>query len=88
LLRKTLPLLGLSRELVYHGVQREIFIAPLAHNAAAFLRGEYQRLMPYGRSADELFQWFRDRWLLPRAARDGAYRDFNPETYRLWRLTR
>ncbi len=88
LLRKTLPLLGLSRELVYHGVRREIFIAQLAHNAAAFLRGEHQRLMPYGRSADELFRWFRERWLLPRAARDGAYRDFDPESYRLWRLTR
>lgn len=88
LLRKTLPLLGLSRELVYHGVQREIFIAPLAHNAAAFLRGEHLQLTPYDRSADELFQWFRERWLLPRAARDGAYRDFDPETYRLWRLTR
>jgi len=85
LLRKALPLLGLSRELVYHGVQREIFVAPLAHNAAAFLRGEYQRLKPYSRTASDLFEWFRERWLLPRAARDGAYRDFDPESYRLWK---
>jgi len=84
LLRKALPLLGLSRELVYHGVQREIFVAPLAPNSAAFLRGEHQRLRPHGRTADELFQWFRDRWLLPRAARDDRYRAFDPESYRLW----
>jgi hypothetical protein len=84
LLRKALPLIGLSRELVYHGVQREIFVAPLAHNTAAFLRGEDQRLRWYDRSADELFTWFRERWLLPRAARDDGYRSFNPESYRLW----
>lgn len=85
LLRKALPLIGLSRELLYHGVRREIFVAPLAHNATAFLRGEDLRLMGYGRAADELFAWFRERWLLPRAARDDAYRAFDPESYRLWR---
>jgi len=84
-LRKALPLLGLSPELVYHGVQREIFVAPLAANAAAFLRGEHQRLKCYNRSAEELFLWFRERWLLPRAGRDHSYRTFDPESYRLWR---
>ncbi|GIV04165.1 MAG: hypothetical protein KatS3mg015_2995 [Fimbriimonadales bacterium] len=84
LLRKVLPLLGLSRELVYHGVQREVFVAPLAYNAAAFLRGEDRRLRWYDRSADDLFKWFRERWLLPRAARDNRYRAFDPESYRLW----
>lgn len=86
LLRKALPLLGLSRELVYHGVRREIFVAPLASNAADFLRGEHRHLSLYGRTAEELFQWFRDRWLLPRAARDDRYRTFDPERYRLWGL--
>lgn len=85
LLRKALPLLGLSRELVYHGVQREIYAAPMAGNATAFLRGEHQHLSPYGRTADNLFEWFRERWLLPRAARDNGYRTFDPDTYRLWR---
>jgi hypothetical protein len=84
LVRKALPLLGLSRELVYHGVQREIFVAPLASNAAGFLRGEHDRLRSYGRTAEELFQWFRERWLLPRAARDDRYRAFEAESYRLW----
>lgn len=85
LLRKALPLLGLSRELVYHGVQREIFAVPLAHNTNAFLRGEEDRLKRYERTSDELFAWFRERWLLPRAARDERYRLFSRETYRLWR---
>lgn len=85
LVRKVLPLLGLSRELVYHGVRREIFAAPLAYNTTVFLRGEENHLKRYKRAADELFSWFRERWLLPRAARDDRYRSFDPESYRLWR---
>jgi hypothetical protein len=84
LLRKVLPLLGLSRELVYHGIRREIFVAPLARNSAAFLRGEHDRLRWHRRPAKEIFEWFRERWLLPRAARDERYRTFDPATYRLW----
>jgi hypothetical protein len=84
ILRKVLPLLGLSRDLLYHGVQREVFVAPLARNSGAFLRGEHQRLYTHGRSAAELFARFRDRWLLPRAARDKSFRSFDRETYRLW----
>jgi hypothetical protein len=84
LVRKALPLLGLSRQLVYHGVAREIFVAPLASNSAAFLRGEHRRLRRQQRTADELHAWFRDRWLLPRAARDERYRLFDRRSYRLW----
>lgn len=84
LVRKALPLLGLSRELVYHGVRREIFAAPLASNTNPFLRGEQQRLRPFGHTAAELFAWFRERWLLPRARRDARYRSFDAASYRLW----
>ena len=84
LVRKALPLLGLSRELVYHGIEREIFVAPLATNTTAFLRGDQQRLQGYDRTVPDLFEWFRDRWLLPRAARESRYRAFEPDEYRLW----
>ena len=84
ILRKALPLLGFSQKLLYHGVRREIFLAPLAENTEAFLRGEHQRLRYHHRTADDLFEWFRERWLLPRASRDARYREFEPERYRLW----
>ncbi len=84
LVRKTLPLLGLSRELLYHGVEREIFVAPLAADIQAFLRGDHQGLRCHDRAVGDLFEWFRERWLLPRAARDDRYRAFDPEDYRLW----
>ena len=85
LVRKTLPLLGLSSELLYHGIKREIFMAPLATNTLAFLCGDHQRLRRHHWSVGDLFEWFRNRWLLPRAARDNRYRAFGRESYRLWR---
>lgn len=84
LVRKTLPLLGLSKQLFYHGVEREIFVAPLASNSRSFLRGEHDKLNPFCRSSEELFEWFRDRWLLPRSRRDKSYRTFKRDDYRLW----
>ena len=84
LVRAVLPRIGLPRELVYHGVKREVFVAPLARNTGEFLRGETDELDPHPESAAELFEEFRERWLLPRAARDQRYRDFDPESLRLW----
>ena len=84
LVRKALPLLGLSTRLQSHGVRREIFTVPLAANSRAFLRGDDNGLIPNGESVDDLFQWFRQRWLLPRASRTSRYRSFERKSYRLW----
>ncbi len=56
LVRKTLPLLGLSRKLLCHGVEREIFMASLAANTPAFLRGDHDRLRSHSRTVDDLFR--------------------------------
>lgn len=85
LLRKALPLLDLSPDLLYHGIRREIFVAPLGENAAAFLRGDDEQLRLYQRSTHDLFNWFRERWLLPRSRRHMTYRGFSPASYRLWK---
>ena len=82
--RRTLSELDLSPDMVYHGVQRELFVAPLAHNARQFLRGQHKNLRPYKAPADDLFAAFRTRWLLPRAERDQRYRAFDPATLRIW----
>lgn len=84
IVRKALPLLGLSRELVYHGIQREIFVAPLATNTQQFLQGDHQTLRRYDRRADDIFDWFRGRWLLPRAQRHEQWKSFDPATLRIW----
>jgi hypothetical protein len=70
-----------------HRVYREIFVAPLGANARAFLRGESSELGAWDVSVADYFAYFRERWLLPRAARDGRYKAFQREQWRLWKDT-
>ena len=84
LVKKCLPKLGLSSEWLYHGVKREIFVIPLAENVRQVLRGEESQPVWYDQSVDELFEWFRDRWLLRRTKWDQRYLEFNRDSYRLW----
>ncbi|MHB8375459.1 MAG: Druantia anti-phage system protein DruA [Dehalococcoidia bacterium] len=82
--RKTLGHLGLSTEWLYHGIKREVYAIPFAENTREFLRGAHSRLRWFGRSADDLFDFYRDRWLLPRAQRDPSYRYVNANSRRIW----
>jgi hypothetical protein len=83
-IRKCLRALGLSSDWIYHGIQREVFVVPLARNTREFLRGEHTRLFWYQQSEARMFEYFRDRWMLPRAAWDDRYRMFNRDDFRLW----
>jgi hypothetical protein len=82
--KKCLASVGLSSDLVFHGLKREVFVAPLAKNSTRFLKGEQSRLLWKTMNADEIFEFFRNRWLLPRAARNPSYRAFSPSAWRLW----
>ena len=84
-MKKTLPLLNLPKELIYHGVKREIFVIPMAKNTQKFLCGSDKELSYYGWSEENLFEWFKDRWLLPRAVRDSSYLNYDSSDYRLWK---
>jgi len=83
-IRKCLSSLGLSSSLIYHGIRREIFVAPLGVKALEFLRGETADPCLYTWPANHLAGLFRDRWLLPRAARNVSYQDFANDEYILW----
>jgi hypothetical protein len=83
-IRKCLSALGLSSNWVYHGIEREVFVVPLARNVQEFLKGKHSRLQWYKQSEAELFEFFRDRWMLGRARWDTRYRDFDRDSYRLW----
>lgn len=84
IVKKCLARLGLSQNWLYHGIRREVFVVPLAHNAQQFLQGRHSRVRWFDQSVENLFRSFRERWLLPRAERDRRYRDFDPESWRLW----
>ena len=82
--KKCLIDIGLSSDLLYHGVQREIFCVPLAANSRDFLRGDHSRLRWLDHDVDELSSYFRERWAIPRSNRDTSYQHFDPATLRLW----
>jgi hypothetical protein len=84
LVRNVLPRVGLSRELVYHGVQREVFVVPLASNAADYLRGEASTANPYDLGVEQKAAEFMQRWALPRAERETGFRDFQRNSLRIW----
>jgi hypothetical protein len=79
--RTALERLGLPADLLRHGIRRAVYVAPLAQNSPAFLRGESDRLQWYGRPFEEVASVWRERWLLPRASRDASYRTFNRESW-------
>ena len=84
-IRKCLALIGLSPDITYHGIGREVFGAPLGKDSLRFLRGEVSRPRFYDRSVPNITGAFKDRWLLPRAQRDRRYLDFVREEYYLWK---
>jgi hypothetical protein len=83
-IRKCLSNIGLSADLIYHGIQREIFAAPLGRDAIRFLKGEVHRPYFYDWSAFDLSGLFAERWMFGRAQRMPEFREYNREQYRLW----
>ena len=84
IVKKALPTLGLPSNWLYHGVKREVFVVPLAENAKQFLRGDNAEPVWYDQPVDQLFDWFRERWLLPRAEWDTRYLKFERDSFRIW----
>ncbi len=72
------------KSLRIHGIQREVFVSPLAANSAAYLCGEDQEAEWQDLSVAELSEWWKNRWAIPRARRDDRWRDFYPREWRLW----
>ena len=83
-IRKCLSALGLSSDWIYHGIEREVFVAPLARNAREFLCGKHSRPLWYNQSETELFEYFRERWLLPRASWDQRYARWSRDEWVIW----
>ena len=83
-IKKCLTTIGLSQRWLYHGVEREVFVVPLARNACKFLRGDESTLEWHSHSESELFDYFRDRWLLTRASWDDRFRSWSKEEWTIW----
>jgi hypothetical protein len=83
-IKKCLAKIGLPKDWLYHGIRREIFAVPLANNSREFLRGQQSKLLWYDMGADDLFAFFRDRYLLPRSQRDDSYKSYNAPEWAIW----
>ena len=73
-IRAALELMGIKRDILCHGIQREVFVCRLAKNADEVLRGEKKRpsytdLL----SVKEVGGLVLDRWVCPRALRKPAF---------------
>lgn len=83
-IRKCLPALGLSSDWLYHGIQRQVFVIPLARNTREFLRRQHARLLWYQQSEAQIFEYFRDRWMLPRASWDKRFKSWSVDEWAIW----
>ncbi len=83
--RKGLRLLGFSGDWLNHGVLREVFVGPTARNSREFLLGQTNTLEYYPEGIEDYWEFFRERYLLPRAKRKPDYLRFDKEEWRLWK---
>jgi hypothetical protein len=84
-LREAFSKLGLKPEILRHGVKREVFLAPVARNWIAYLRGDTDEPNWYHFDLDGIADFFARRWAYPRAQRDPSYQEFRPDDLRLSR---
>jgi hypothetical protein len=84
LVRKVLSKIGFSQDMLNHGVQREIFVVCLAKNSRSFLRGQSKSPRYFRAPFSTIADYWRTRWLLPRAQRDITYLAFRKSEWALW----
>lgn len=78
-IRASLKRIGLSEDLLRHGIRREVFGVPLAKNWKQYLCGETQQADLFPPSINELGDACVERWMLPRSRSDDSYRGWRRE---------
>ncbi|HVX18365.1 MAG TPA: Druantia anti-phage system protein DruA [Acidimicrobiales bacterium] len=82
-IRSSLQKLGLSGNLLKHGIKREVFIAPLSFGWRAFLRGETDVIRPVAYPLGDISRYYSERWAIPRAQRMPGFRSWDHHGMRL-----
>lgn len=77
---RTLTMLGIDGNGLKHGIQRQAWCIPLARNAWEYLNGEAEEPDYYETTYAQLMNWWKERWLLPRAQRISDWRDWRKES--------
>jgi hypothetical protein len=81
-MRRCLNLLNIDQSVMEHGIQRGFYAAPLAENFKSVLvEGEQPNY--YDMSEEDIFDFFRDRYLIDRAERITRWKDHDSEDVRV-----
>ncbi len=72
--RECLKALGLPAGILRHGIKRQVFGIPLTEDFREFLQGASHEMQALDLPLSDLVEFFRERWLLPRAARRPEFR--------------
>jgi hypothetical protein len=75
---RALEKIGFNSSLLRHGVKREIFLVPLIRNLKNYMEGVEKRPHYIDVTFDELANYWRDRWLIPRSERVDGWCNWNP----------
>lgn len=84
-IRGALKTLGLSNDLLYHGIKRELFLAPLVKNWKQILLEQNKNSKPLKNDVKYISSYMLNRWVIPRSERDETYKSFNNSSYSLLR---
>lgn len=71
-----LQMLGLPNEYAIHGLRREVFLFRHVSNLEAVCAGK-EMPMPIVLPAKDLFEYWKERWAIPRSLRDESWRHAN-----------
>jgi hypothetical protein len=87
-IRAALAELGINEDVLRHGIQREVFFCPLAANAEDILRtGQGRPNLNTLLRARDVSRLAKERWIIPRAARDPIFRTWKREAIEALILT-
>ena len=76
-IRRTLSLIGLDENLLRHGIEREVYVMPLARDWQKFLQGKSRTAVLKRPKAQEIASACLDRWIIPRAGRRPQFKDWS-----------
>jgi hypothetical protein len=80
LIDKALEKLGISNG-VDHGVKRAVYLFPFARNLKNVIQNDVRPLWHH-RNVEELTDYWKTRWALPRAGKNETYKNFNYGNFR------
>ena len=76
--RAALEDIGINgNSILKHGIEREVYVIPLADNWKEVLSGRQKRVLSLTRSAAEISRFCLSRWIVPRSNRDKSFQSFD-----------